>query len=124
MASNQAELWVNPDEFPMKKMMDELIEKIRSDREEAGVPFTTLDEAKRAIALSIAEGIDRGNRKGRATANEHEQLDRLIEQLAGSIADEDESGIPADVREMLASFEYHAPATARPGSTAPGDDAA
>lgn len=64
-----------------------------------------LDAAQRMtaqICIALAQNIDAGNRKGRAIANEANQLSLLLGQLRETADDSDtDESIPADVRALF-----------------------
>lgn len=65
-------------------------------------PFDSARRMTAQICLSLAQNIDAGNRKGRAIANEANQLALLLDQLRGDTTDTDlDESIPSDVRELF-----------------------
>lgn len=65
-------------------------------------PFDSARRMTAQICLSLAQNIDAGNRKGRAIANEANQLALLLDQLRGDTTDTDlDESIPADVRALF-----------------------
>ena len=65
-------------------------------------PLDLAQQARAQICLSLAKNIDAGNVKGRAVANEAQQLDAMLESLRGTADHDDvEGGIPEDVRQLF-----------------------
>lgn len=53
------------------------------------------------LAMDLARNITLGNRKGRAVANEAQQLAAVLEQIQGEDAEENAQSLPAAVIEFM-----------------------
>jgi hypothetical protein len=90
---DQSQITGNPTETAV-------IEAIRKLNDEK--PLEGMQLALAQLCRSLARNIDGGNRKGRAIANETQQLDALLDKLAGIEPDEvDESNVPQATRELI-----------------------
>jgi len=80
----------------------EAMTQVELEALDAADPFDGPRRITSQICLALAQNIDAGNRKGRAIANEANQLALLLEQLRGDTTDTDlNESIPADVRALF-----------------------
>ncbi|WP_152485698.1 hypothetical protein [Leucobacter chironomi] len=84
-------------EGPTETAVREAVEAINAEK-----PLDASQRARAQICRSLAKNIDAGNTKGRAVANEAQQLDTMLDALRG-VADtaSDSEGIPEDVRQLF-----------------------
>ncbi len=84
-------------EGPTETAVRRAIEAIHAE-----TPLDPSLQARAQICRSLAKNIDAGNVKGRAVANEAQQLDAMLESLRGTTDPENaEGGIPADVQALF-----------------------
>ncbi len=82
---------------PTEKAVIEAIQKLNETK-----PLEGMQLALAQLCRSLARNIDAGNAKGRAIANESQQLDTLLDKLAGvEPEDVDDSDIPEQTRRLM-----------------------
>lgn len=85
---------------PLEKRVAEAVGRIISQR-----PDDFMAPALGELAMDLARNIAAGNTKGRAVANEAQQLATVLENLRGETADEDTSHLPQGVLDFVQAMQ-------------------
>lgn len=81
---------------PLEKRVAEAVARIMAQR-----PDDFMAPALGELAMDLARNITLGNRKGRAVANEAQQLATVLEQLRGDTTEDDGNHLPQEVIEFV-----------------------
>lgn len=81
---------------PLEKRVSEAVQQIINKN-----PGDFMAPALGELAMDLARNITLGNRKGRAVANEAQQLAAVLDQLQGEDAEENAQSLPAAVIEFM-----------------------